>query len=175
MSIGENELIFAKVRPDAIIPGKREEDAAMDVYACFDKDYWLVKPHTTELISTGIASALNTKYYIQLEERGSTGTKGIAQRSGIKDAGFRGEWKVPITNTTEKILIIAKNEENFKKMHVINENAFDNDYILYSCGKAICQALLVPVPKIEIKEISIEELKSIPSKRGEGMLGSSNK
>ena len=37
--MNNNELIFAKVRPEAIIPTKREEDAGRDLYPCFDEDY----------------------------------------------------------------------------------------------------------------------------------------
>ena len=50
-----------------------------------------------------------------------------------------------------------------------------NRSIIYPYTKAICQALLLPVPKVEIEEISLEELKAIPSERGEGKLGSSGK
>jgi dUTP pyrophosphatase len=47
--------------------------------------------------------------------------------------------------------------------------------ILYPYSKAIAQALVVPVPKIEVEEISYTELKEIKSERGMGSLGSSNK
>lgn len=47
--------------------------------------------------------------------------------------------------------------------------------IFYPYEKAICQALLLPVPKIDIEEISYKELQKIESERGVGMLGSSNK
>jgi dUTP pyrophosphatase len=50
-----------------------------------------------------------------------------------------------------------------------------NDSIIYPYEKALCQAIVLPVPKMNVKEISAEELKAIPSKRGEGMLGSSGK
>ena len=43
------------------------------------------------------------------------------------------------------------------------------------CTKAIAQAILVPVPKTEIEEVTYEELKEIKSERGEGALGSSGK
>ena len=59
--IYDDELYFAKVKPDAIIPSKRDEDAAMDIYACFDEDYLVIPPHTTILIPTGIASAFSSK------------------------------------------------------------------------------------------------------------------
>jgi hypothetical protein len=33
-----NDLVFAKVKPDAIIPTKENENAGYDIYACFDED-----------------------------------------------------------------------------------------------------------------------------------------
>lgn len=53
---------FAKTKPNAIIPTKRLEDAGYDVYPCFDEDYIIIKPHTTVIIPTGIASACDTDY-----------------------------------------------------------------------------------------------------------------
>ena len=53
---------FAKVRPTAIIPTKREEDAGYDIYANFDEDYIRINPHETKMIPTGIASACDTDY-----------------------------------------------------------------------------------------------------------------
>ena len=46
---------------------------------------------------------------------------------------------------------------------------------IYPYSKAICQALVLPVPRVGIVEISYDELINIPSERGLGMLGSSNK
>lgn len=47
--------------------------------------------------------------------------------------------------------------------------------IYYPYTKAITSGAIVEVPQMESKEISIEELKAIPSARGEGSLGSSGK
>ena len=74
---------FAKVRPSAIIPTKREEDAGFDLYANFEDDYKVISPHETVMIPTGIACACDIDYCFILKERGSTGTKGIAQRCGV--------------------------------------------------------------------------------------------
>lgn len=164
-----NELYFAKVKPNAIIPTKDSENAGWDVYACFEEDYFVIKPHETIMIPTGIASAFSEDYVAVLKERGSTGTKGIAQRCGVIDSGFRGEWKAPVTNVNDKPIIIAKDPSYFKNYELYN-NA-----IIYPYSKAICQALLLPVPKMEVEEIGFDELKEIPSERGFGMLGSSKK
>lgn len=159
---------FAKTKLNAIIPTKRLEDAGYDVYPCFDEDYIIIKPHTTVIIPTGIASACDTDYCFVLHERSSTGTKGMAQRCGIIDSGYRGEWGVPITNTNDIPIVICKKES------ITDFNDFAS-ILLFPYEKAICQALVLPVPEVEIEEYTYEELKAIPSERGTGRLGSSGK
>ena len=169
---------FAKTKPNAIIPTKRLEDAGYDVYPCFDEDYIIIKPHTTVIIPTGIASACDTDYCFVLHERSSTGTKGMAQRCGIIDSGYRGEWGVPITNTNDVPIVICKKESitDFNDFASILLFSYgEANYILYPYEKAICQALVLPVPEVEIEEYTYEELKVIPSERGTGRLGSSGK
>jgi dUTP pyrophosphatase len=46
---------------------------------------------------------------------------------------------------------------------------------VYPYSKAIAQALVVPVPKTKVEEVSYEELQNIKSERGLGALGSSGK
>lgn len=165
------EVKFAKVRPNAIVPSKRDEDMGFDIYACFDEDFMVINPHETKLIPTGIASSCNPEYGFVLRERGSTGSKGIALRAGVIDSGYRNEWFVGLTNTTKDMLYISK----------LNEEEFDNTYrlmpkgIVYPYSKAIAQALVIPVPMVNIEEISYDELKEIESERGMGKLGSSSK
>ena len=169
---------FAKTKPNAIIPTKRLEDAGYDVYPCFDEDYIIIKPHTTVIIPTGIASACDTDYCFVLHERSSTGTKGMAQRCGIIDSGYRGEWSVPIANTNDVPIVICKKESitDFNDFASILLFSYgEANYILYPYEKAICQALVLPVPEVEIEEYTYEELKAIPSERGTGRLGSSGK
>lgn len=156
---------FAKVHPNAIIPSKRDEDMGFDIYACFDEDYMVINPHETRLIPTGIASACDSDYGFILRERGSTGSKGIALRAGVIDSGYRNEWFVGLTNTTDNILYISKLDKEVHGYYAI----------VYPYSKAIAQALIVPVPKTEVEELSYDELKAIKSERGMGALGSSNK
>ena len=159
------KINFAKVKPSAIIPSKRLEDGAFDVYACFEEDFITFEPHETKLVPTGLASAFSTDYVAILKERGSTGTKGIGQRCGGVDSGYRGEWFVPMTNHNNKRLVIAKESvaQNFE------------DSIVYPYEKAIAQCMMVEVPKMAIEEISYEDLLKIESERGTGALGSSGK
>jgi dUTP pyrophosphatase len=179
------EVKFAKVRPDAIIPSKRDEDMGFDIYACFDEDYIVINPHETKLIPTGIASACNPKYGFLVFERGSTGSKGIARRCGVIDSGYRNEWFIGLTNTTNKVMFISKlNTEELIEARVLDKEdpvdwklADDEviNSIVYPYSKAIAQALVVPVPKVKADEIPYDELKEIKSERGMGALGSSNK
>lgn len=164
-------VLFAKIRPSAIIPSKSKEDAGYDIYPNFKQDYIIIKPNETRMIPTGIASAFSKRYYFQLKERGSTGTKGIGQRAGVIDSGFRGEWQVPITNHSNEYLIIAKEGITFKDIFGVTMP----ESFIYPYEKAICQAVLLPVPKVRVKEISHDKLIKISSERGFGKLGSSNK
>lgn len=159
---------FAKVRPDAKIPSKRIEDAAMDIYACFDEDWIYIPPHTSKLIPTGIASAFDSNWAIVFRERGSTGVKNMKVNAGVIDSGFRGEYFVSIYNGNKAPLYITK--------YMDGEQAPEpKNAILYPYSKAIAQALVIPVPEVNVEEILYEDLQQIPSERGVGMIGSSNK
>ena len=157
---------FAKVKPDAIIPSKRDEDMGFDIYACFDEEFMAIYPHETKMIPTGIASACDTGYGFLLRERGSTGSEGIALRCGVIDSGYRNEWFIALTNTTNKILYISRSHK---------EKVVCDEYFVYPYSKAIAQALVVEVPSVNVEEVTYEELKEIKSERGMGALGSSKK
>lgn len=158
-------LYFAKVKEDAIIPSKDYENAGYDIYANFEENEIFIQPNEVKLIPTGIASAMSPKYVLVVKERGSTGTKCMAVRSGVIDASYRGEIFIPINNTGNKTIVITKTPEK----------DYGDDVIVYPYTKAIAQLLLLPVPNVNVKEISFEQLKKIPSKRGDGALGSSGK
>ena len=167
------DVKFAKVRPDAKIPNKRDEDMGFDIYACFDEDYIVINPHETKLVPTGIASSCSLDYGFLVFERGSTGSKGIARRCGVIDSGYRNEWFIGLTNTTNKVMFISKLSE--KETYDSHYEEVMPESFVYPYSKAIAQALLVPVPKALVSEISYEELQDIKSERGLGSLGSSGK
>lgn len=165
----DNRIIyFAKVKEDAIIPSKREEDGAFDIYACFEEDFMIIAPHETKLIPTGIASAFSSDYVAILKERGSNGSKGIGQRAGVIDSGYRGEWFVPLTNHNTVPVVLLK------ESYAGEQSAF-GEAIIYPYEKAMSQCILVEVPKVKTAEISYEALMQFESERGTGMLGSSGK
>ena len=196
VTLEENDLLFAKVRPDAIIPTKDLENAGYDIYACFEEDYMVIPSHSTKLIPTGIASAMSDKYYLQVQERGSTGVKGMKYGAGVIDSGYRGEIFMCINNVNKRPIIISKlSLEELIDKH--GEKDEDGDIAIplnladpeeaslwimsnykptiYPYEKAIGQLVVLRVPVMNVKEVAYEELMQIPSKRGVNKLGSSNK
>ena len=186
-------IYFAKVNSskETIMPTKREEDAGFDVYANFEEDYMIIEPHETKMIPTNLASAFSEDYVAILKERGSTGSKGIGQRCGVIDSGYRNEWFVPLTNTTNKPIVIAKKGtyeliEGYSpstsvfrwstyKNTKIKHKFYTEEVVVYPYEKAITQVVMAVVPKLHTEEVSYEKLLKFESERGMGKLGSSNK
>lgn len=196
------EVKFAKINEDAKIPSKNDEDAGFDLYASFEEDYIKIEPNSMVLVPTGIKSSYPKEYMALIKERGSTGTKCMSVRAGVMDSGFRNEWKVVINNTSDKTIYIVKNHDGFKKallrpyeieytvaplkselrekytMSEYMEYKFEkiNDrFVIYPYSKAIAQFLFIPVPKVKVTEVNVEEVDNDESIRGQGMLGSSGK
>ena len=176
-------VYFARKAKDVILPSKRDEDAGLDVYAYFEEDFMILPPHQATLIPTGLYSCVSDDYVLLGRDRGSTGTKGMRFASGVIDSSYRGEIFIPIVNETDREIVIAKSEEIFKTLilaqntHQVSLHDFQPIQTprYYPYSKAIGQLLVVPVPKIEVKELTVEELQAIPSERGTGALGSSGK
>lgn len=179
-TVSKNTILFSKVREGAIIPSKREEDAGYDIYANFgnlihseDEEHdcmIIINPHQTKLIPTGIATAFSKDWVAIIKERGSTGTKGIGQRCGVIDSGYRDEWFIPITNHNNKPLVIAEADKE-----VVDWVMQTEDYIYYPASKAIAQFIMLPVPQLNAVEIPYDQLLAFTSERGTGSLGSSGK
>jgi dUTP pyrophosphatase len=161
------KIYFAKIRPDAVIPSKIDENAGYDVYSNFEDDEFILYPFIPTLIPTGIAWASSNKYDFNLKnERGSVGSKGLLVLCGLIDSGFRNEIFVCMMNLNSKPVVISKNVDKFTE---------GEDFDLYPYSKAIAQGKIEIVPEVETKEISYEELLKIESSRGLGMLGDSGK
>ena len=164
---------FAKVRTDAIIPSKRYEDGCYDIYANFEESEIIIESGEVKFIPTGIASSFDPKYRFNCKrERGSTGKIGLEVLSGQIDSGYRGEWFIALVNPTKYAIIISKNV--IETIVVKNPDEYIEE-IYYPYTKAICQSALEFVPDVDIEEISYDDLKLIPSKRGMGKVGSSGK
>ncbi|MGB5822666.1 MAG: hypothetical protein WBH44_01210 [Proteocatella sp.] len=166
-------IYFSKLKENAVIPMKREEDAGYDIYPCFADDYLLINPAETVKIPAGIASCFPKEYCFIIKERGSTGSIGLGQRSGVIDSGYRNEWLLPVTNHSSKPIMILKDE--FRSTKAYEELTRIQDIIEYDYKKAIAQALLIPVPQTQSIEISYEELLEFKSDRMFDGFGSTNK
>jgi len=158
-------------------PTKNEEDMGFDVKAHFDEDYMMFAPHETKLVPTGLYAAVPTLWGLLAREKGSTGAIGMKCGAGVVDSGYRGEIFIAITNENDCHLVITK-DPDVKKAQKVEWVDWDNntsfDAILYPYKKGIAQLLVKFNPKVETKVISVEELKALPSLRGEGKLGSTD-
>ena len=161
----ENDLVFCKLRESAIVPSKKNEDAGYDIYADFSDMVRYIPAHSTRLIPTGIAAAVSPKWYLNVAERGSTGSIGMKYSSGIIDSGYRGEIFIAITNTNNIPIMISKNAKKVEKYPSI---------IYYPYKKAIAQLLVHEVPEMNVHVIPKKEYFTIASERGNGCLGSTN-
>lgn len=159
-------MYFAKMRKDVIIPSKIDENVGFDIYANFESDALMISPGRTIMIPTGIVSAFSKEYGVILKERGSTGSKGMALRCGVVDSGYRGEWFVGITNTTDRMMAIMKKGCTI---------TLPQNCIVYPYEKAIAQAVVIKLPEVKLVEKSLEEVLEMASERGTGKLGSSGK
>ncbi len=169
--LNKKNIYFAKVKQNAIIPSKKREDAGYDIYACFEEDYIEIPSMETKLIPTGIAWASSPKYYMQIEERSSTGSKGIKRSAGIIDSGYRGEIKIATYNANKLPLIISNIDENvFKEKYNVKK-----EVLFYNTSKAIAQGIIHKVEKTRVKELNYSQLKEIPSTRKDQGFGSTNK
>lgn len=159
------KIKFAALYEDVKLPSKRDEDAGFDVFAHFEEEEIVLLPHQTHIFKTGLVSAFSKKFVAIIKERGSTGTRGVGQRSGVIDSGYRGEWLIPLTNHNDIPLVVTKKpmEKNLKNI------------IVYPYDKAICQCLVLKLPKVEIELVTKTEIENIDSTRGDGNLGSSGK
>lgn len=167
-------VYFAKTHPKAIVPSKREEDAGYDFYSCFDEDEFTLYKNEPNLIPTGIASAMSSKYFLNMKhERGSTAKYGMSVVAGVVDSGYRGQIWVNIIPTFKDVVIsktfnFPKKDGKIKPYEAV-------DKIYYPYDLAIAQGTLEIVPDVKVVEISYEELENIPSVRGKQHLGDSGK
>ena len=161
-----HKIIFAKLREGAIIPSKRDEDSDYDLYACFDEEEFVIPAFSTRLVPTGIISAFDENLGVKFEERGSN-TKwcGMVQ-AGVIDSGYRGEWFCAIYNGNGVPVHISK---------AVTDVQRSAEKVLVPYSKAVCQFNVREIPKVEIQEVSPQQVLACASQRGEGALGSSGK
>lgn len=162
----KRKVKFIRLNNKTIIPSKRKGDAGYDIYANFEEENFIIQPHETKLVPTGLSTIFSNKYVLLLRERGSTGSRGMALRCGVIDSNYRGEIFVGITNTNDKPLIITKEKDI---------SALEDDYIVYPYSKAIAQGIFLPLGGIIPTVGLVEDLDKNKTERNKGSLGSSNK
>lgn len=134
-----------RITETAQLPKKNhDEDGAFDFYS--DEEI-LIPAQGRATIKTGISLAFPEGYVFFFKDRSGLAAKeGLTTMAGLIDSGYRGEYMIVLSNTTDKDYQVAQ-------------------------GHRIAQGLLLPVPHITFNEV--EELP--PSSRGGKGFGSSGK
>ena len=169
-----NNLIiyWDKLNERAKLPSKRDEDAGFDIY-CDSIENIILKPNETKFFTTGLRSAFPSNYWIEIKERGSTGAVGLSVRSGVIDSGYRGEWKIMLTNVNKYPVEFSHNVD---KVTYIKGKIFKNKIkkVIYPLTKAIAQAVVIPLPTIQC-DCDKDMVDGAKSNRGETGWGASGK
>ena len=156
---------------NAKMPTKRDEDAGFDIYSDSAEDI-ILKPNETKFFSTGLRSAFPSNFWVEIKERGSTGAVGLSVRSGVIDSGYRGEWKIMLTNVNKYPVIFSHTVD---KVTYVKGKIFKNKVkkVIYPLSKAIAQAVVIPLPHIECRPW--DETQVAVSERGQTGWGASGK
>ena len=154
----------------AKMPTKRDEDAGFDIYTT--ELQATLKPGETKFFSTGLRSAFPKNFWIEIKERGSTGAVGLSVRSGVIDSGYRGEWKIMLTNVNNYPVEFSHDVD---KVTYVYGKIFKNKIkkVIYPLSKAIAQAVIIPLPSITCKSWDMEKIEA--SERGQTGWGASGK
>ena len=141
------DIIIKRVRDGAVIPTRASDMAAgYDLYAWLGKDSLTIKPHSTEIFTTGLQMQLPAGMFAGIFARSGISTKrGLrpATCTGVIDGDYRGEYMVALHNDTDEPQTI-------------------ND------GERIAQMVLLPY--VQMNFIESEDI--APTERGSGGFGS---
>ena len=169
-----NNLIiyWDKLNKRAKLPTKTDEDAGFDIYSDSMENI-ILKPNETKFFTTGLRSAFPSNYWIEIKERGSTGAVGLSVRSGVIDSGYRGEWKIMLTNVNKYPVEFSYDVD---KVTYIKGKIFKNKIkkVIYPLTKAIAQAVVIPLPTIQCY-CDKDMVDGAKSNRGETGWGASGK
>lgn len=107
------EIKVKKLNMNATMPTKGSPySAGYDLYACIDEQIE-IRPHETVKIGTGLAIELPDGYFGAIFARSGLATKqGLApaNKTGVIDQDYRGEYIVALHNHTNECQIIVPNE-----------------------------------------------------------------
>lgn len=140
-----------RTKPDAKLPvRKTPQSAGADVFACIeDLGGVVIEPGETKLIPLGIKTEFAPGHVALLFARsGLANEKGLApaNKVGVIDADYRGEWMIALHNHSKKTQIIEDGER---------------------IGQVLFQEVEIPL----FEEVETEEELS-KTERGEGGFGS---
>lgn len=163
------KILWYPLRAKSRIPTKRDEDAGFDIYTTENK-VW-VRAHGQILFPTGIAAAVSKGYWLEVKDRGSTGSKGLHVHCGVIDNGYRDEIFVCIKNDNAYDVVFTDEEK--EGWHNTSNTT---GYLVYPVKKAIAQIIPIRQPRCKSKEASKREWAKLrKTKRGMGKLGSTGK
>ena len=143
------KILIKKTNKEVITPKyKTDGSSGVDLSAFLDKEV-VIKPNSSELITTGLQVAIPEEFEIQIRPRSGLAAKesiGVLNSPGTIDSDYRGELKIILFNHGNKDFIINN-------------------------GDRIAQMVLVPILKMEFEEVD-----SLPDTiRGQGGFGSTGK
>ena len=108
------EVKFKKLHSNSKIPTWGSKNAAgADAYACLDTAMITINPGETKMISLGFSTEFSEGYGAFLMARSGIASKrGLApaNKVGLIDADYRGEWFVPLHNHSSEIQIVEDGE-----------------------------------------------------------------
>ena len=138
---------YTKLREDAITPTRGSEKAAgYDLYANIDNGgHITINPGETVVLGTGLSFELPDNTFAAIFARSGLSTKsGLApaNKVGVCDSDYRGEYKVPLHNHTDNVKIVEQ-------------------------GDRIAQMVVMPFIPIELEEGELSN-----TARGSGGFGS---
>ena len=139
------DVLMAKMSEMATIPQKAHaDDAGWDLYASEDVT---IAPGDRKVIPLGVRMALETGWEAQIRPKSGMSAKGFDTAFGTIDAGYRGELKVTVINTTQTMKFVK-------------------------VGDKVGQMVFARVPSVMITEVTEDKIMSLTSTRGEGGHGS---
>ena len=104
-----------KLDPQATVPTYAHDgDAGMDMRACLDVPYIMLRGHETRRIPTAIAMEIPPGYFGSARERSGLAAKGLRLGGGVIDSGYRGEIQGILTNTTPYDISINHGDKIFQ-------------------------------------------------------------
>ena len=142
-------ILIKKTSKEVITPKYKTEGSSGVDLSAFLNEKVVIKPNSSELISTGLQVAIPEELEIQIRPRSGLAAKesmGVLNSPGTIDSDYRGELKIILFNHGDKDFIINN-------------------------GDRIAQMVLVPILKMEFEEVD-----NLPDTvRGQGGFGSTGK